>query len=407
MNKVSFYLARPKGKSRTVIHARMKVGGGQVRFGTGLSVLPKQWSARTQRVKGSAIGAAPMNDRLERITLDLKSVVIELMNSGVHPTPERVQSRYDALTSVDATRSGEKGFLDYVQDWKEESKGKVTSSTLSVYGSALRHLQAFSEARGRTLTFEGMDQSFVNEFTRYLSTVVGLQDASIEKYRKTWKTFMKWSLDRGLTTNDYFLSVPKLKPAERLSHRLTLTELDRLATVDLTNEPSLANARDLFVLQCWTGQRFGDLMRIMDDPSAFRRGDVWELSAEKTGKTNRVPLLPEALRILDGENPPHPITNQRMNEYMKDAARRAGLDRPVRTSQERGRERTEKTQPLHEVLTTHDAKRTFVSVMTEKGISREIIRAITGNTDKTLSRYLHLDEAAVRGEFMRAFDVKV
>ncbi len=404
LNKVSFFLARPKGTEPSVVLARLKVGGGEVRFGAGFSVAPKHWNRKAQRVKGSVIDAAPMNDRLDRIALDLKTIVLGLQNEGITPTPERVKSRFDALTLKDATRSGEKGFLDYFEDWKTESEGKVTRSTLNVYASTNQHLKAFSEVRGRTLTFDGMDRAFVNEFTRYLSTVAELQDGTIEKYRKTWKTFMRWAVDRGLTSNTFFASVPKLKTADTLPNRLTFQELERLTNVDLSDAPTLSNARDLFVLQCWTGVRYGDLKRIVDDPASYRRGDTFELTSQKTGRSVRIPLLPDVLRILDGPSPPHSISNQRMNEFLKEAAKRAGLDRPVRQTEQRGKQRSETTNPLHDVLSTHDAKRTFVSLAAERGISREIIREITGNSDKTLNRYLNLDEKTVHDEFRRAFE---
>ncbi len=404
MNKISFFLARPNDPNPSVVQAYMRVGGGQLKIGTGIRVRPKQWNKKAQRVKGSATGAAPINDRLERITVDLTTIVLEMQTEGIEPTPERVRSRFDALTTKDAARAGEKSFLDYFDDWYHETDGKVAQSTRGVYRSTLRHLTAYSEARGHTLTFEGMDRTFVNAFTRYLSTVAQLQDVTIEKYRKTWKTFMRWAVDRGLTTNDYFASVPKLKPAEKTPNRLLHDELDRLSRVDVSDEPTLENARDLFVLQCWTGLRYSDLCRLVDDPSAYRRGDVVHISTQKTGRAVGIPLLPEALRILDGANPPHSITNQRMNEYLKDAARRAGLDRPIRQTEERGKKRSETTDFLHDVIRTHDAKRTFISLALERGISRETVRAITGNTDRTLNRYIKLDEVTVREEFLRAFN---
>ena len=66
--------------------------------------------------------------------------------------------------------------------------------------------------------------------------------------------------------------------------------------------------------------------------------------------------------------------------------------------EEKGKRRTVKTKPLHDYIRTHDAKRTFVSLMADKGVSREVIRAITGNTNKTLDRYLRLDEREIQRE---------
>ncbi|MCB9214453.1 MAG: site-specific integrase [Candidatus Kapaibacterium sp.] len=398
--KISFFLKYPaKRNGECGIFAYSRLGKGQLQiYFPHLSIHPNQWSKKKQQVKPSVRIATDVNDALHRIENDLKAIIASLVQERIEPTPELVKGRFQLLTVKDATHTGKKTFLEYFDDWQTESKNRIKDSTLRVYKTTYKHLKAFSEARGRTLTFDGMDESFVNEFTNYLLKVGGLQDCTIERNRKTWKTFMKWAYDRGLTTNNYFTRVPKIKPAESIPERLTREELKAMSDADLSDSPPLDNARNLFVLQCCTGVRFGDLQKIVSNPAAYRKGDALQLTTQKTGKVVTIPLLPGAKAILERKNPPHSISNQKMNKYLKEVAKRAGLDRTVLIEEEKGKRRTVKTKPLHDYIRTHDAKRTFVSLMADKGVSREVIRAITGNTNKTLDRYLRLDEREIQRE---------
>ncbi|ALD21326.1 tyrosine-type recombinase/integrase [Hymenobacter sp. DG25A] len=94
------------------------------------------------------------------------------------------------------------------------------------------------------------------------------------------------------------------------------------------------------------------------------------------------------------------ISNQKTNAYLKVLAQLAGLDTPTTTSQHRGSERVATTQPKHELVCTHTARRTFVTLALEGGMRPEVVMRITGHKDyKTLHRYLKITDAVVQGEF--------
>ena len=58
------------------------------------------------------------------------------------------------------------------------------------------------------------------------------------------------------------------------------------------------------------------------------------------------------------------------------------------------------TQPKHELLCTHTARRTFVTLALEGGMRPETLMRITGHKDyKMLHRYLKITDAVVQDEF--------
>ncbi|MCI0447073.1 hypothetical protein L0152_28190, partial [bacterium] len=94
-------------------------------------------------------------------------------------------------------------------------------------------------------------------------------------------------------------------------------------------------------------------------------------------------------------NPPRPIPNQKLNSYLKEIAKKAEIDSLVVIPEFRGTGRKEVTRPKHELISTHTAKRTFVSMMLAKGVSVETVMKITGNTRSTIDRYISLDDSEI------------
>ncbi len=69
-----------------------------------------------------------------------------------------------------------------------------------------------------------------------------------------------------------------------------------------------------------------------------------------------------------------------MNEYLKEFCEKAEINEPVKTVKYRGSERIEMTHKKFEVISTHTARRTFISLSLQKGMKPDVIMAITGHT---------------------------
>ena len=84
------------------------------------------------------------------------------------------------------------------------------------------------------------------------------------------------------------------------------------------------------------------------------------------------------------------ISNQKMNDYLKEVALLSGLNRTVTKVRYRGSERIETTKPLCDYVSTHMARRTFISYMFRKGMDSELIRAISNH--KSLSSFVRYNK---------------
>src|SRR5690606_23423764 len=137
---------------------------------------------------------------------------------------------------------------------------------------------------------------------------------------------------------------------------------------DLTGHPGLNNARDLYLLGSWSGLRFQDYSVLAD--KARVHGDFIHIETEKTGVFVAIPILPVTREILESYRQedgtylyPKPISNQKLNDYIKIIGKMAGLTQPVSITVPQGGTRVHVTIPFYDAMGTHTAKRSFATNM--------------------------------------------
>jgi len=96
------------------------------------------------------------------------------------------------------------------------------------------------------------------------------------------------------------------------------------------------------------------------------------------------------LNILKS-NLPHKISDQRLNEYMKEVFKRAGIDNKI-SGYKRNKKTNRKefmTGPKYEFVTSHDLRRSFASYFYDKGKPVNTIMKITGHKrESTFYEYI-------------------
>ena len=85
----------------------------------------------------------------------------------------------------------------------------------------------------------------------------------------------------------------------------------------------------------------------------------------------------------------HCLSNQKLNDAIKEAAKEAELDRIIVDTYFVGTERREEQHPFHEIISCHDARRTFVSCSLAMGIPPQVVMKATGHKGyKTMQPYI-------------------
>lgn len=226
---------------------------------------------------------------------------------------------------------------------------------------------------------------------------------------------MKWAAKRGYTNN---AALDRVSWARREPDVIALStaELIALESLPLVAGSRLDKARAWFLLACYTGLRYSDLVSIQPQHLRLATDKLHahlRITAKKTRAVVNVPLSTRALtivnRLLAGELATlksQPITNPVLNRFLKELGQLAGIDTPVEVIRYRGGVADVTTCPKYEKLTVHTARRTFVTLNLGKGMSAEFVMKLTGHTSyKSFQRYVNLTPQRVAEEFAKFHDM--
>jgi integrase len=385
---------------------------------TGMKVYPKQWDFDKQQMKSAATGAQNFNSLLRTLAEDVREYIGELMLLDDKPTFEQMRDLIQEYVSTNTKprfSENEKSFFQVYDEFLSRKEKELHPRTLQKFRSSKKMLETFTGKYYKRFSFESIDVNFIDKYKSFLQYEAynqklkeedkekrkGFRDDTVAKYVENLKNFLRWSHEREFHTNTIFQhSQFRVKRDNNLDIvTMTIHELKKFYEHDLTEFPSLERARDLFCFQAFTGQRWGDI-------STFNKedvhGDTWIFEAQKTGKETIIPFVgfaAPAMDILKKYNFELPvISNQKLNDYLKLAAAEADLNRMVEINRSQGVKKLSYTKPLHEVISSHMARRTAVSILLNVyRLPVNQVMEITGHSDfKTLRRYIDKDREALR-----------
>lgn len=384
--RVAFHLKRPSTTTTTAILAKIHAAGQLMKVPTGISIEPKKWDAKKQRAKRGTAIEAPVNRRLEAIAAQLVAIVIDLQNEREPITQQTLAARFKAGARAHVEP---RDFFASYDDFLEQSTARFRPRTIARHKVTQTHLRAFEKATGARVTFARIDVLFLDRFATFLLTTQKLTSDTTWSTIKPLRAFLRWAHEHGVdSSSDFARFTQRRIPKGQQSAKpyVTLSELEAIQALDLPSGSRLERVRDLFVFQTHTGLRYGDLLTLRPEHVA---GDSLHIVTGKNRKAITVPLLPAAAAIwrkYDGRLPR--ISNQKQNDYLKELARAAGITQPVVVVDYRGTERIERTVEKCDLIGTHSAKRSFVTILRQRGVSVEAICKITGNDRRTIETYL-------------------
>ena len=167
--------------------------------------------------------------------------------------------------------------------------------------------------------------------------------------------------------------------------------------------------RDVFLFCCFTGLRHSDVYNLK---RCDVKKDYIEVTTIKTYDSLRIELNDHSKAILEkyaqfsfpNDKALPVITNQKMNEYLHELCKLAGLNEPVRQTYYKGNERIDVVKPKHEQVGTHTGRRTFICNALGMGISPQIVMKWTGHSDyKAMKPYIDVADE-IKMEAMKKFN---
>ena len=279
----------------------------------------------------------------------------------------------------------------------DQTDKPLSYHTIKGYRSLYNVLKEFSNQnrKYKKLDFKDIDLDFYLDFQKFLSDKKQMAVNTIGSRIKNLKAILNHATEYGVNNKlDFKKKRFKILKEETDAIYLTVNELNILESLELNHNSKLDRVRDLFLVGCWTGLRFADFSKIKSENiDKDEHGEFIEVQTQKTGKTVVVPILPTVQRIVskyDGQLPKS-ISNQKMNDYLKEIGQLAGFDSiESKTLTKQGIKVTiNKTKS--DLMTTHTARRSFASNNYLAGMPTISIMAITGHsTERSFMRYIKL-----------------
>lgn len=405
---------RKKRNEPALIYARYthKIGKDftSVLFSTGKKIEPKYWIKKKGRAKTHEV-ASNLNKFLSKFEAKLNNTVMDLQNKDIDPIPVRVkeallESEKAKLPEVELTRSILRQWWDYLNSRQHT----VKPQTYSNQRNSIEALETWLRAEG----MEGLrpEQFTVKHLTKWQDYLnrkhVG---NTVAKRLKHFKSFLKYYQELGGVTG-LNLSKIKYKETEGVKIYLTEEELETVAEVDLTGinsiqvkrsgkletvYVSLDAVRNLFVLQCNTGLRISDLLRV--DKNI--RANKIVITTKKTGVNIEIPITPTVRALLEKYKYELPqIAEQKINDGIKAIYKLCFPNNKIQVR--KGNEFINVAK--WELISSHDAIRTFITLSAERGMSVAAISKITGKSIPVLLKhYLSQSQKVADKEMEKAW----
>lgn len=407
-----------KSKSSVVgdplpIRLRVSYAGERVDFRLGVSVEAEKWSAEAQRAlpgirtKGGLTGAS-INKKIDSaITKITQTFARYDLEDGV-PSPRVLRSEFNRfLGARSAPTKKSNDFFSYHERFVGEQSvlNSWSRSHKNRHVTVRNHLKAFSPS----LRFSDIDRDFLLSFLNYLFTLE-LRNTTINKMLSYLRNFLKWAYHAGLYRGDQHITfTPKLKGSDgtfKTVVYLTWEELMAVYSLDIPpGKNYLERVRDIFCFLCFTGLRFSDVFNLSKVDIHRERIRV---VTQKTVAPLYIELnkyseaLLEKYKGLPGDRAFPVISNQKMNDYLKELGRLAGLTEEVKMVYFIGAERFEYTIPKSEVLSTHCGRRTFIVLALRLGIPTVVIMKWTGHRSlQAMKPYIEIVDALKEEEMKK------
>ena len=404
MATVNFYIDKPDRLDKFNIIMLYQHKGGKFKIFSQEKTEKKGWDPIKQRIKRNYPGYLEINRNIDHIEAIIRKVVRDANFNSIEPVASYVKNELNKeFREGEGEENKAPEFHDEFQAFIDASLILKAHNTIRSYKSTLARIQEFESKVKRKIDFESIDFEFYEKFSKYLISDCKLLNNSIGKHIKILKTFLNYATDKGINQN---LAYKKFKVSTEQVDIVYLTEKELLTLNSLVlKSDRLKNVRDIFCLACFTGLRFSDLHKIKSETI---KDGMLNLKTEKTKDILSIPLNDYALEIIDRHRTdgkillPPIITNQKMNEYLKELGELAKLDDLIEQHRYSGNIKKTTTTEKYKLITTHTARRTFVTLSLEKGFRAEVVMEMTGHKNyATFKRYIKITNQVKKEEMKR------
>lgn len=298
------------------------------------------WDYGRGSVKVKLPDAKEVNRYLEEVKFAITTYYQQLQIAGKEITPQLLKAYF--LGEVVEETCNLSKLMDYHH---EVSSAALTWSTLKHYAVTRRYLEKFLREKRRTtdIRISDIDYKFIIDFETFLRNhkprdhQKSLNNNGVMKHLIRLRKMTTLAFKMQWIAKDPFKNY-KFRYRKVETAVLTSAELRSIETYEFASD-RLNMVRDFFIFGCYTGVSFVDLMNLTEaNMVTGEDGGKWmKFFRQKSNEPTNVPLLSKALALIEKYkvNPRSiargtllpPISNQKVNAYLKEIAEIRGISK--------------------------------------------------------------------------------
>lgn len=413
----AFYLSSKENK-RGEAPIQVSISHGSIRVMTtvGYSISPSAWDSIKSKVKKNyanhkGIPADAINARINAIRSTFDTFAAKEATLNRHQILDAIAIACGKRSSLD--RSHAESIYPIYDLFLKDGRDNLhwALNTYKKFITTLHHLTDYN----KNLRFSDFNKDFFDSYIHYCSSQLNMLDTSVSKELSLIRWFLGWATENGYNTNMVFKTYrARLKNIKNPVIFLTSKELLTLYNLQIPkngtiltlqkadgtryekkceNKSSMDKARDLFCFCALTSLRYSDMSSLM-------RANIYDgcihITTQKTNDTLVIEINDKAQKILDkysgfdfdGLALP-PLSNQKMNQYLKDLCEIAGFNSLISIPTFIEGVRIDQSVPKWQLISTHAARRTFICHALSIGIPPQVVMRWTGHNDyKAMKPYI-------------------
>ena len=385
----SFKLKYPNGDKETLIYfaSFFKNEGKSFIYSTGEKIHPNQWDLKDKQPinlfgrDSEAKNRKSINNELSKYSNKFTEVVNRYKTINEELTLDKLKDEFNVEFKNSVSRAND--FFNVYEVFLDEKRADQTdlansASTIKRYEYNKTLLELFVEKTSFNLRLNTVNKDFHNSYIKFCVEYKKHSANTLSRNVGLFKTFMIWAYKNNYTYNNQFKEFKNIKRFTTDEIALTLDQVKEIYVYDLKENEKLIKIRDLFVIGCATGLRFGNYSKIKK--SDIRDGFINVIDVKDKNKSLSIPLNKFSTEILakyDYELPQ--ISNQKFNDYVKDLFELMEYNEVIKKTMRFGNEIVETTAPVYQRISSHTARRTFITIMKNKNVPDKVIMSYTGH----------------------------
>ncbi|MDC1068410.1 tyrosine-type recombinase/integrase [Candidatus Kapabacteria bacterium] len=396
---VKFYLDKPRN-TISMIFISATHNNNRVKKSTGFKVQSKYWSQKQQKVKNHDSKNLLPPIALNSFLTSLSAKIFTAFSELILDEPINNETLKKLISSILDNSSNTNSLVDIFDKYISEMEllQNKSKSTITKYKEVKKHLLKYESQNNVKLMPNDINYNFTINFYNYFSAIM-VSNVSVGTYLKYVKSTMNWGLQNNLHSNNKYskeISTASKSFNNKGNHKSALTEseLSLIENIELSDE--LNTIRNMFLFQTYTCLRFSEMQNLTIQSVDDKLISVF---SNKNNKMITRPITNKLKKLIENNKIEELLFSIKLDYYnmgIKEICKQAGIDQQVEVIRNYGKTNKITYLPKYELMSSHIARHTFVSILLIKGMSVSEVMKITDHSSyDVLKHYVDLEKTRV------------